>query len=102
MRLILLAAALAFSASAAIAAQNTGGGGGGLGFSCGEPETPNFCSCTGGIDSNDCKNMKKNCSGDITCPPLLDNCTCKYVPLKSGGGGLRIEKVPAGTLKKSP
>jgi hypothetical protein len=102
MRIVLLAAVLTFAATTAMAAQNNGGGGGGLGFSCGEPSTPNFCSCTGGIDGTDCKNMKKNCTGDITCPPLLDNCTCKYVPAKAPGGGGKTLQVPkAGTLQKS-
>jgi hypothetical protein len=101
MRIVLLAAGLAFSVTTAMAAQNTGGGGSGLGFSCGEASTPNFCSCTGGIDSLDCKNMKKNCTGDITCPPLLDNCTCKYVPAKASGGGLKIQKLPNGALQKN-
>lgn len=51
--------------------------GGGLSFSCNEPGWPGTCSCTGPIDSADCKAMKKNCSGDITCGWLVDNCTCK-------------------------
>jgi hypothetical protein len=99
MRMLLFAATFLLSAAVAQAAQNTGGGGaGGASFSCGEPETPTFCSCTGGIDSRDCKNMKKNCSGDITCPPLLDNCTCKYDAAKASGK-LKIQKVPTGTLQ---
>ncbi len=100
--MILLATMFLLSAAAAQAAQNTGGGGAGsTGFMCGEPETPNFCSCTGGIDGPDCKNMKKNCTGDITCPPLLDNCTCKYVPAKSSGGKIKIQKLPPATVKQN-
>ena len=98
MKSLLLVSVILLSGSAVQAAQSNGGGGGGASFSCGEPSTPNFCSCTGGIDSRDCKNMKKNCSGDITCPPLLDNCTCKYDAAKPDSK-IKVQKVPTGTIQ---
>lgn len=56
-----------------------GGSGGGLGaFTCGGPDFPGECSCMGPIDSSDCRGMKKNCAGPITCGPFVDNCTCPY------------------------
>jgi len=55
-----------------------GGSRGGLGFSCNEPTNPRRCSCTGPIDSVDCKSMAKNCDGEISCGWAVDNCTCKH------------------------
>ena len=99
---VVAALTLLLTAGMVEAAQNTGGGTGGASFSCGEPGNPNSCSCTGPIDSTDCKNMKKNCSGDITCGWLVDNCTCKYTPetIKKGFGN--TIRPNSGVLKKSP
>lgn len=81
------------------AAPNTGGGTGGASFTCGGPDYPGKCSCTGPADSVDCKNMKKNCDGDISCGWLVDNCTCKYTAVRKGTGNT-INK--NNQLKKGP
>lgn len=100
MRMLFLVASVLLSATVAHAAQNTGGGGtGGAGFTCNEPENPGRCSCMGPIDSADCKGMKKNCDGPITCGPLVDNCLCKYSAVKVNPVG-KINKVPTGGLMK--
>ena len=99
------ALALLLTAGVVEAAQNTGGGaGGGASFLCGEPDNPGKCSCMGPIDSTDCKNMKKNCDGDISCGWLVDNCTCKYTPatLKKGFGNTIRQNNGSSNLKKSP
>jgi hypothetical protein len=72
--------------------------GGGFGFSCNDPGHEGQCSCTGGVDSADCKGMAKNCDGEISCGWGVDNCTCKYKPRTTAGSRLKDLRVPSGGL----
>jgi hypothetical protein len=79
-------------------ARISGGGPGGAGFSCNEPGNPGRCSCTGPIDSQDCKDMSKNCDGDITCGWLVQNCTCKHKSSTLIGGKKKNFRIPTGGI----
>ena len=83
MRIFLIVAAFCLLATStqAFAAMATS-------FECGDHDS-SLCSCAGPADSRDCRGMKKNCSGPITCGGLLERCTCKYTaPFTGTGGGL--------------
>jgi hypothetical protein len=64
------------------------------GFSCGDIGNGDVCSCAGPADSRDCRGMKKNCSGPLTCGGLLVRCTCKYTAPFTGIGGGPLHGTP--------
>jgi hypothetical protein len=86
-RFVLLAMLFLASATTAQALEGAGGGGG-QGFTC-QLEWAE-CRCTGGIDSADCKGMRRNCDdpdGAICMPD--GKCHCTYSRKKSPTGPTR-------------
>lgn len=96
MRMFLIVAVLAL-----VATSNQVSAASSLGFDCGDHD-PNLCTCKGPIDSQDCRGMKKNCSGDITCGGVLGRCRCKYVPPAIMGGTSIHKGTIGGTVHAKP